>query len=289
MAESSTTSYTTSLSTDTLYWDPHSDVSVNNSRQQSTKSRQSYPDHQLTSNPAISSSKPHHHHHHHHRYHHKITTQNITQSNVKCSGAYTAAPLQSHVQYIQQKPKSWDNIAGKSVLGGQTVHGYLNQSDIRNSQTPAAQQSQLVCSSHTRLPTVDSNEMISAKQQRHSIPRRNPFGRYSTLNIENYAPPPSQFTQEFNANTNNPVTKSTDNLIPSYNHSDTNINTSYNCKAIETQNKILRQNSQPNDGYYSRLSKANFVSSGSQTTNDVSNGKTDNVNNVASVSEITRL
>lgn len=294
MAESSTTSYTTSLSTDTLYWDPHSETSLNNNRQQSTKSRQSMPDHQRASNSGVSSTKTHHHHHHHHRYHHvhtTATTQNITQSNVKCTGGYNATPLQSHVQYIQQKPKSWDNIAGKSFQGRQNDNLNLNPNEMKKVQTPGAQPMQLVCSSHTRLPTSDSNEKITAKQQRHSIPRRNPFGRYSTLNIENYAPPPSQFTHEFVSSTNGTIRKSSDNLISSYNLSDTNINSNYDSSIIEKQNKILRQNSQPNEclGYYSHLTKTNVISSGSQTTNDVAASKFDCPNKVASVSEVTRL
>lgn len=307
MAES--TSYTTSLSTDTLYWDPHSDASAANSRHQSTKSRQSFGDAQTAVAIPNTATKSHHHHHHHHRYHHvRATTaaQTVNQSNIKPHAnvyATTSMPMQAHMQCIQQKPKSWDNIAVKAIAGyaiGTESKGTmtLTNADVRQIQN--------ICASRQRFPnSATSIETLTANQQRHSIPRKNAFGRYSTLDIENYAPPPSQFIQGFaTTSTTTTITKSTENLLAAYNVSDSSINSHCDCTAIETQNKILRQNSQPNEchGYYSHLPNTSIVSSASQTTGHnnnnnnntsikntvVANGKAEG-NNVATISEITRL
>lgn len=242
-AEQSLTSYSTSLSTDTLFWDPHSDT-PGNSRQQSTKSRQSYQPHQQMT--------PQQQQQYIHRYH--IHAAQIQPTS------YIGCPA----TYITNKPKSWDNLAMKGYGGYGFGYGYLD------TVCPKKQQP---------LPTARLQQDELANQQRHSIPRKNPYGRYSTLDIENYAPPPSQFVQAITTTT---ITKSTENLIGpvSFNQSDSNLHAS--CIGCKEMQQFHQHDCR---GYYSHLPRAT-------TTNVTTNGTNVlNVNgrSVATVSEQTRL
>lgn len=317
MAENSTTSYTTSLSTDTLYGDLHSDASTTNSRQQSTKSRQSFTNQQATVGLLASKSQQlqyasqqqqqhHHHHHHQHRYHVHTSATTATTKHADV----TSYGTQANIQYIQQKPKSWDNLAMKAFGGYGFGYGYLEKTGGPKSQANLASTGSMttggrfvgsgtsVKQQHHGLSNNSSSiETLPTNHQRHSIPRKNAFGRYSTLDIENYAPPPSQFVQEFAANTTTTtsITKSTDNLLGAYNISDSSIHSTCDCNIIDIQKKILKQHSQPNDciGYYSHLPKTTIITT--TNNNGTSNIKTTNgnggggSNSVATISEITRL
>nr|CAH7754734.1 unnamed protein product [Callosobruchus chinensis] len=90
IGESSVNSYTTSLSTDTLYWDG----SCDNSRQLSLKSAK------------------HDQHQHHQRYSSTSSSQHQDQA--------------IYVQYSQVKPKSWDNLTTKAIGGYGFGYGYLD-------------------------------------------------------------------------------------------------------------------------------------------------------------------
>ncbi|KAF5289951.1 hypothetical protein FQR65_LT11698 [Abscondita terminalis] len=83
----STASYTTSLSTDTLYWDGSSDV--NSSRHQSVKSGNKY------------------------EYQHRCAQPNPESETI-------------YIQYNPSKPKSWDNLATKAIGGYGFGYGYLD-------------------------------------------------------------------------------------------------------------------------------------------------------------------
>lgn len=141
------------------------------------------------------------------------------------------------------------------------------------------------------LPTNRNlNEIVNSNHQHNSVPRKNPSGRYSLLNIENYAPPPSQFVQEFAATTTTTsFTKSTDNLLDSYNRS----NTSVNSTAAEPQGKILKHKPQSKEclGYYSNLPKTSVCKTMPLASKSkiASNDPAKATENVSTVSEITRL
>lgn len=317
-------SYTTSLSTDTLYWDPHSDASASSSHRQN-KSHQpptNRPHQQQRNTVAgvivvpptkqLSHTTTHRHHHHHQRRYHHVHPS----SNAPTVGAEVVygPQAQAHIQYIQQKPKSWDNLAMKAIGGYGFGYGYLDKAVAPKSQTSlgnaetryVAGGSQTMASSthaatqHRRPIVSGSIETLSMpnQQQRHSIPRKNAFGRYSTLDIENYAPPPSQFVQEFAATTTTTsITKSTENLLSNavaYNVSDSSLNSACDCNLIQAQNQLLRQNSQPNDclGYYSHLPQTILCATSNGAVPKPTNGtntKSAGNNNVATISEITRL
>lgn len=173
-------SYTTSISTDTLFWDPKSDAAQAASRQHSTKSRQSY------EQQGQGQGQPQHHPHPHvHAHHHHHTPQqqhyHLTATQVQPSQIYP-----NTMAYVQ-KPKSWDNLAAQGF-----GYGYLDTVAMKS-------------------PPVK----LQIAQQRHSMPRRNPYGRYSTYgDVENYAPPPTEFVGELTTTTTTTITaKSTEELL----------------------------------------------------------------------------
>lgn len=160
------------------------------------------------------------------------------------------------------------------------------------------------------------NDLVQSNHQHNSVPRKNPSGRY----IENYAPPPSQFVHEFAAaaaaaaaanavtttTTTTSFTKSTDNLLDTYNASNSSINSTCECKPVnETHVKILKHKQQSKEclGYYSNLPKTSGICSKtmtlpssssaltSKTKNSAGNGETvkTTAENVSTVAEITRL
>lgn len=103
-----------------------------------------------------------------------------------------------HPQFIQQKPKSWDNLAAAKT-NPSYCYGYLDFAGGK------------VCTGTS--PECRSQVL----QQRHSMPRKQAgYGssaadRYSF--VENYAPPPLQYLQETTTITTTITTKSTENLI----------------------------------------------------------------------------
>lgn len=150
------------------------------------------------------------------------------------------------------KPKSWDNLAMKGYGGYGYGYGYL---DMNKTNIPAAQ---------TRTQTTITI------QHRNSIPKKNGYERYSAfVDVENYAPPPTQFLQETTTTTTTITTKSTENLLAAYNISDQSLA----CECIEgpsssgaagggsgTAMEILHDKS----GYYSSLGGTSGNSAGNK-------------------------
>lgn len=109
------------------------------------------------------------------------------------------------------KPKSWDNLAMKGYGGYGYGYGYL---EVNKPNIPA----------QTRTQTTITI------QHRNSIPKKNGYERYSAfVDVENYAPPPTQFLQETTTTTTTITTKSTENLLAPYNISDPSLS----CECIE--------------------------------------------------------
>lgn len=223
------------------------------------------------------------------------------------------------MQYVQEKPKSWDNLAMKAFGGYGFGYGYLEKSNQKNrtnvtssgavrahfleSDSQILYASQGLTNIRNQSDTLPmTNQQHQQQQQQHqqqqqkqqyqqhnSMPRKNPTGRYSLLNIENYAPPPSQFVQEFATTTTTSFTKSTDNLLGTYNASNSSINS--NCECTDAQGKTFKPHkSQTKDcmGYYSNLPKtgnsAGQLKSAKSSTENIKNCES-----VSTVSEMTRL
>lgn len=170
--------------------------------------------------------------------------------------------------------------ARANVTASGTVRTHFMESD-----------SQFMYASQGLATNRNLNEVVNANLQHNSVPRKNPTGRYSMLNIENYAPPPSQFVQEFAATTTTTsFTKSTDNLLDTYNMSNASIN-SCECNATDAQPKILKHKQQSKEclGYYSNLPKATVCKTMPAKLKNSAGEPTKNGENVSTVSEMTRL
>lgn len=167
-------------------------------------------------------------------------------------------------QYINNKPKSWDNLAMKGYGGYGFGYGYLDTVNVNPKKQPPPTATKL-----------QQDELIN--QQRHSMPRKNPYGRYSTLDVENYAPPPSQFVQAITTTT---ITKSTENLIgKAFNQSDSNLHTS--CVGCKEMQQLHQHDCR---GYYSHLPRTTTTNVSTMNGTNGTNGR-----GVATVSEVTRL
>lgn len=240
--ENSAASYSTSVSTDTLFWDPNSEGGSNRQKQGSHSRQQQ--------------QQPTYQHQYIQRYVHPSQVQPI-QTNIQSTHAY------SQPQHYVQKQKSWDNLslAAKGCGGYGFGYGYLDMVS-KQGGVPSANKN----ASQTVQPPQQA--------QRVAIPRKSgqtAFARYSTFaEVENYAPPPTQFLQEETTTTTTIITtKSTENLIgPQYNISDGScecLNTTppimppqpmaVNCIACTNNNNSAHPNYHQ-QGYYSNLNKS---------------------------------
>ncbi|KAH8266110.1 hypothetical protein KR038_003160 [Drosophila bunnanda] len=254
-------SYTTSISTDTLFWDPKSEPGQ--SRQPSTKSRQSY------EQQVPHQGQPHQgHHHHHHHPQQQQQQQGSYHQGYHVANATQMQPSQIYpntIAYIQ-KPKSWDNLATKA--GYHFNYGYLDTVAVK--------------------PAVK----MQIPQQRHSMPRRNPYGRYSTYgDVENYAPPPTEFVGELTTTTTTTITaKSTEELLAACDCLTPQQQAAI--KAAQYQlsqsQKLTHQNS-CQMGYYSHLPRPTTDVGTSTTTTTTSQQVHGGAGDVQTVSEATRL
>lgn len=260
-------SYTTSISTDTLFWDPKSEA-AQSSRQHSTKSRQSYEPGQgqgqaQPHQQAHPQAHPHVHAHHHHQPHQHY---HLTATQVQPSQIYP-----NTMAYVQ-KPKSWDNLATKALVGQGFGYGYLDTVAMKS-------------------PPVK----LQIAQQRHSMPRRNPYGRYSTYgDVENYAPPPTEFVGELTTTTTTTITaKSTEELLAACDCLTPQQQQALKAAQYQlSQNQKLSHQNSCQMGYYSHLPRPTTDVGISTVQGIQQQQQQQQVNNgcdVATVSEATRL
>ncbi|KAH8395696.1 hypothetical protein KR222_009760, partial [Zaprionus bogoriensis] len=269
-APADSASYTTSISTDTLFWDPKSDAAQ--SRQHSTKSRQSY------EQTHAHAHQPHPHVHAHHHHHQQPQQQQPAQAQHYHLTATQVQPSQIYpnsMAYVQ-KPKSWDNLANKALVGQGFGYGYLDT-----------------------VTAIKPPVKLQIAQQRHSMPRRNPYGRYSTYgDVENYAPPPTEFVGELTTTTTTTITaKSTEELLAACDCLTPQQQQALKAAQYQlSQNQKLSHQNSCQMGYYSHLPRPT-ADVGISTTQpqqqqqqqQQQHAQANNGCDVATVSEATRL
>jgi len=164
------------------------------------------------------------------------------------------------IAYVQ-KPKSWDNLANKA--GFNVGYGYLDTVAVK--------------------PAIK----MQIAQQRHSMPRRNPYGRYSTYgDVENYAPPPTEFVGELTTTTTTTITaKSTEELLAACDCLTPQQQAAIKAAQYQlSQNQKLSHQNSCQLGYYSHLPRPT-TDVGTSTTSQQVHGAGD----VQTTSEATRL
>lgn len=265
-AENSPASYSTSISTDTLYWEPHSETTSAASGGSGTHGKKSGGAGSSGTNRGQQQQQQPHTHQHHY-YVQKYVNPHTGQIQPIAMYAATTAGGPVH------KPKSWDNLAMKSYGGYGYGYGYL--------EIPAK----------AAIPTAQTRTQTTITiQHRNSIPsKKNGYEqRYSAafVDVENYAPPPTQFLQETTTTTTTITTKSTENLLGPYAVSDSSLA----CECLEGQPgssgvvnaamEILHDKS----GYYSSLGGGGGGSGGAGGSAGSSGKK-----QIANLTEIARL
>uniref|UniRef100_A0A182QRG5 PDZ domain-containing protein n=1 Tax=Anopheles farauti TaxID=69004 RepID=A0A182QRG5_9DIPT len=301
-AENSPASYSTSISTDTLYWEPHSEsttVSASGSLHKKPPAggggASSSSGGGGTSSGALVpiGGRPTHTHQHHyyiqkyvHPQHHagqppqqqqQQQQQQQHQLQQQQLAIYPPPPPLPAVH----KPKSWDNLAMKGYGGYGYGYGYLEVGGGAAALTKA-----------TNLPTATRTQTTITIQHRNSIPKKNGYERYSAfVDVENYAPPPTQFLQETTTTTTTITTKSTENLLGPYNRSDSSLS----CECLETapltggsgtSGGAMEQHVHDKSGYYSSLGGGGSSgASGASGGGGGGGGKKQNAN----LTEIARL
>ncbi|XP_053673130.1 uncharacterized protein LOC128723418 [Anopheles nili] len=220
-AENSPASYSTSISTDTLYWEPHSESTTVSASGSVHKKPPAGTPGSGTLVPIVGRS-PHSHQHHYyiqkyvHPQHHTGAGQQQQQQQQlqQQLAIYPPPPPLPAVH----KPKSWDNLAMKGYGGYGYGYGYL---EVGGGPGLAK----------ASVPTTTRTQTTITIQHRNSIPKKNGYERYSAfVDVENYAPPPTQFLQETTTTTTTITTKSTENLLGPYNRSDSSLS----CECVET-------------------------------------------------------
>ncbi|XP_037809137.1 GATA zinc finger domain-containing protein 10 [Lucilia sericata] len=304
-APADSASYTTSISTDTLFYDPNSENPAT-SRQHSTKSRQSCQQQQQSQQQQAQQQQQqqtYHHSHHQHQHHQQQPTQQQQQQYMQqamyqqryhiTATQVQPAQIYPNSAYVH-KPKSWDNLTAANIGAYGYGYGYLDTVAMK--------------------PVVN----LQIAQQRHSIPRKNPYGRYSTYtDVENYAPPPTEFVEQVTTTTTTITAKSTEELIATSQSGCDCMTPKQHQQAIKLAQLQLSQNQQVSQhnncqmGYYSHLAQpkmdATTSTSAPNAPNNVSSvaanvssnansnvGTSSTVNasggpNVSTVTEVTRL
>ncbi|XP_052872888.1 uncharacterized protein LOC128278246 [Anopheles cruzii] len=222
-------SYSTSISTDTLYWEPHSESTTASG---SGSLHKKPPAGGGVGTGASAVGRPPHTHQHHYYIQKYVHPQHLL-------GAPHQQQQQPQPQQQQQqqqlaiysvppmapvhKPKSWDNLAMKGYGGYGYGYGYLEVGGAGG----AAKTGHMP-------PTQTRTQTTITIQHRNSIPKKNGYERYSAafLDVENYAPPPTQFLHETLTTTTTTITtKSTENLLAAYNRSESSLS---QCECLET-------------------------------------------------------
>ncbi|XP_035917121.1 uncharacterized protein LOC118514371 isoform X1 [Anopheles stephensi] len=250
-AEHSPASYSTSISTDTLYWEPHSETTTVSASGSIHKKPPVPAGGPTTSTPSalvpIGGRPPHTHQHHYYIQKYVHPQHHPGAAGPQQLACYPPPPPLPAVH----KPKSWDNLAMKGYGGYGYGYGYL---EVAGGGAAATK---------TNLPTATRTQTTITIQHRNSIPKKNGYERYSAfVDVENYAPPPTQFLQETTTTTTTITTKSTENLLGApYNRSDSSLS----CECLETApltGGTMVEHVPDKSGYYSSLGGGGAGSSG---------------------------